>query len=64
MIKITAAEFNLDEQRYILVEGSQPNAPLCPFGNRFRFVGFDTKTKQYVRYTKSVFNKIKDKLNK
>lgn len=35
------------------------DVPLCPFGNHFTLVGFDKDQQQYVRYTKSVYKRIK-----
>ena len=56
--KVTSVEYNADPGRYTLVDGNHPNAPTCASGNRFQLVGFDTSTKQYVRFTKSVFKRL------
>ena len=34
------------------------NAPLCPFGNQRKFIGFDKEKNEYVRFTKSVLKKV------
>ena len=60
--RIDAANFASHPGRYILVEGTAPGAPLCSTGNRFQFVGFDIETKEYVRFTKSVFMKLKKEI--
>ena len=55
---ITAEIFNLSPERYELRKGSMPDAPLCPFGNRFEWIGFDKQQSKYVRLTKSVFKRL------
>lgn len=35
-----------------------PDAPPCPFGHKFRWIGYDNKDKKYVRVTKSIFKKL------
>lgn len=37
---------------------NEVNAPLCPFGNQRKFIGFDKEKNEYVRFTKSVLKKI------
>lgn len=34
------------------------NAPLCRFGNRRKFIGFDKQRNEYIRFTKSVLKRI------
>lgn len=34
------------------------NAPLCPFGNQRKFIGFDKQRNEYIRFTKSVLKKL------
>ncbi len=34
------------------------NAPLCPFGNQRKFIGFEKEKNEYVRFTKSVLKKV------
>ena len=55
---ITAELFNLFPDRYELRKGTQSDAPLCPFGNQFEWIGFDKEEMKYVRFTKSVFKKL------
>ena len=55
---ITAEMFNLSPERYEIRKGTLPDAPPCPFGHRFKWIGFDKEDKQYVRVTKSVFKRL------
>lgn len=55
---ITAKEYNLSPDRYELRKGSAADAPLCPFGNHFEWIGFDKENKNYVRFTKSIFKRL------
>lgn len=55
---ITAEVYNLTPDRYELRKGTRPDAPPCPFGHRFKWIGFDKKEMKYVRVTKSVFKKL------
>lgn len=61
---ITAEEFGLSPNRYELRKGTDEGAPLCPFGNRFQWIGFDKESKTYVRVTKSVFRKLINRMDK
>jgi hypothetical protein len=40
---------------YELRDGNKPDAPNCPYGNKYEWVGYDLEAKEYVRFTKSVF---------
>lgn len=60
--KVDAAAFDAEPDRFTLVNGNKEDAPLCPFGNHFTLVGFDKDQQQYVRYTKSVYKRIKSRL--
>ena len=51
-------EFLKQADRYELRSGSSEGAPLCPFGNHFQWIGYDKKTEEYVRFSKSVFKKL------
>lgn len=42
-------------KQYKLVSGESKGAPLCPYGNHYEWIGYDTLSQEYVRYTKSVF---------
>ena len=55
---ITAEAFKLAPDRYELRDGSLPDAPPCPYGNRYEWIGYDKEEKQYVRFTKSVFKRL------
>lgn len=58
MRKVTMEDFLLDSKRYELRSGDEANAPSCPFGNTYQWVGFDLQEHCYVRFTKSVFKKL------
>lgn len=55
---ISAEVYNLTPDRYELRQGTLPDAPPCPFGHRFKWIGFDKGEMKYVRVTKSVFKKM------
>lgn len=58
------AIFQLQPNRYELRSGQLEDAPTCPYGNPYQWVGYDLEAKEYVRFTKSVFKKlIRSKLN-
>ena len=61
---ITAEVYNLSPMRYELRKGTLPDAPPCPFGHRFKWIGFDIKELKYVRVTKSVFKKLIEGLDR
>lgn len=58
MRRVNSEEFHLEPNRYELRHGSEPNTPNCPFGNQHEWVGYDLKTNEFVRFTKSVFKKL------
>ena len=58
MKRVNAALYALNPARYILVSGLTEGAPTCPFGNHYKFIGFDTEEKVFVRFTKSVFKRL------
>lgn len=58
MRRVNSEEFHLEPERYELRPGSEPDAPNCPYGNRYEWVGYDLKTGEFVRFTKSVFKKL------
>ena len=60
---ITAEVFNLSPDRYELRKGTLPDAPPCPYGHRFKWIGYDKQEMQYVRVTKSVFKRLINKLD-
>ena len=49
------ADYQEQPDRYALVSGDKPDAPDCPYGNKFKWIGYDYQTCEYVRFTKSVF---------
>jgi hypothetical protein len=65
LVKIDKEQFVKDQSRYSLVKGTIEGAPLCPYGNHYKWVGYDRETKTFVRFTKSVFlnlvNQVKNK---
>lgn len=50
--------FLKDPDRYELRSGLAEDAPSCPYGNSYQWIGFDKYTQSYVRFTKSVFKKL------
>ena len=58
MRKVNMQEYLLDTNRYQLRSGNEFDAPLCPYGNHYQWIGFDLKEQCYVRFTKSVFKKL------
>ena len=60
--KISKADYDLEPNRYELRDGREDKAPLCPYGNHYKWIGFDLITKKYVRFTKSVFKLLLNKI--
>lgn len=60
--KINADIFNAEPDRFALVDGQHEGAPKCRYGNVQPLVGYDKTTQQYVRYTQSVYKRMKQKL--
>lgn len=56
--KVNMETFLISPERYELRSGSDKNAPFCPYGNHYEWIGFDKVEGQYVRFTKSVFKKL------
>lgn len=56
--KVNMESYLLAPARYELRSGLEAAAPPCPYGNRYQWIGFDTETSEYVRFTKSVFKKL------
>ena len=61
---ITAEVFSLAPERFELRKGTLPDAPPCPFGHRFKWIGFDKAEMKYVRVTKSVFKRLINDMDK
>ena len=68
MDRVTAEMYAQNPERYTLVEGSTPDAPSCKYGNTLKWVGYDKVNSVFVRYTKTVYNRlisgVEPKLNK
>lgn len=58
MRKVNMQEYLLQPDRYELRPGDQKDAPLCPYGNHYQWIGYDVEREEYVRFTKSVFKKL------
>lgn len=56
--KVNMEMFLASPNRYELRSGHEENAPLCPYGNHYEWIGFDKIEEEYVRFTKSVFKKL------
>lgn len=56
--KVNMETYLVSPNRYELRSGNEENAPLCPYGNHYEWIGFDSEMKEYVRFTKSVFKKL------
>lgn len=56
--KVTAEIYQRNPGRYIVVSGYEVGAPRCPYGNLKKWVGYDTLSKEYIRFTKSVYRKL------
>lgn len=56
--KVDHEAYSLNPDRYELVSGNTAGAPNCPYGNKYQWIGFDKETKEFVRFTKSVFKKL------
>ncbi len=51
-------QYLTNPERFELHSGNSPNAPLCPYGNHYQWIGYDNLEGEYVRFTKSVFKKL------
>ena len=49
-------------KRYELRAGAAADAPSCPYGNKYQWIGYDLEKKVYVRFTKSVFKLLVNKV--
>jgi len=56
--KVNMELFLKNPDRYELRSGLADDAPSCPYGNKYQWIGFDKETQSYVRFTKSVFKKL------
>ena len=55
MRKVNMMEYLAAPARYELRSGKSDDAPSCPYGNRYQWIGFDLQSNEYIRFTKSVF---------
>lgn len=55
MRRINMETYLVNPSRYELRNGNTADAPSCPYGNKYQWIGYDLETKEYVRFTKSVF---------
>ena len=58
MRKVNMQMYLAAPDRYELRSGALPDAPFCPYGNRYQWLGYDLQANEYVRFTKSVFKKL------
>lgn len=64
LTKITFDIFNENTSRYSLISGKVYGAPRCPYGNNYKWIGYDLQEDQFVRFTTSVFKKLIDQKTK
>ena len=55
MRKVTMEQYLQEPGRYELRSGQEQDAPSCPYGNRYQWIGYDLAMQEFVRFTKSVF---------
>lgn len=58
MRTIDSETYHLNTARYELRSGQTQDAPNCPFGNKYEWIGYDLEQREFVRFTKSVFKKL------
>ena len=58
MRRIIMNDFIKNPDRFELRSGLESGAPKCPFGSHYKWIGFDTVKKEYIRFSKSVFKKM------
>ena len=58
MDRVTAEMYAQNPERYTLVEGTTQDAPGCKYGNVLKWVGYDQVNNVFVRYTKTVYNRL------
>ncbi len=56
--KVTMEEYLVQPEKFELRSGKSPNAPTCPYGNYYEWIGYDLEKEEYIRFTKSVFKKL------
>jgi hypothetical protein len=55
MRKVDMKTYLAHPDKYQLREGSRSDAPNCPYGNKYKWIGYDLSKEEYIRFTKSVF---------
>lgn len=55
MKRIDRETFSLHPERYELRSGNADDAPRCPYGNSYEWIGFDREERSYVRFSKRLF---------
>ncbi len=63
MRKVNMEQYLENPNRYELRSGMEKDAPLCPYGNHYEWIGFDLNAMEYVRFTKSVFKLLIQKMH-
>ena len=63
MRKIDKATYDLQPDNYELRSGNEAEAPACPYGNRYAWVGFDKANQEYVRFSKRLFKSLIQHIN-
>ncbi|MGB0862751.1 MAG: hypothetical protein ACPG19_11200 [Saprospiraceae bacterium] len=58
MRKVNMEAYLANPSKYELRKGSATDAPSCPYGNEYQWIGYDLEAQEYVRFTKSVFKKL------
>jgi hypothetical protein len=53
--KVDMETYLINPSRYQLRNGSEDGAPKCPYGNNYKWIGYDLESEEYVRFTTSVF---------
>ncbi|MCM5664177.1 hypothetical protein [Galbibacter mesophilus] len=56
--RIDSETYNQNPSQYRLVRGDTKDAPKCPFGHSYEWIGYDDVNQKFVRFTKSVFKKL------
>lgn len=64
MRRINMEMYLLNPNQYELRTGSETGAPLCPYGNHYEWIGYDKSANEYIRFTKSVFKLIINRISK
>jgi hypothetical protein len=53
--RIDHKTYTSNPEWFELRSGSEKEAPNCPYGNRYQWIGYDLNQKEYVRFTTTVF---------